>query len=92
MTNLEKQVRREKTMVSQKINVRNNITFNECLKERNSHLIYACKIWGQNQNNTLFEIISNLQEKAFRIINFKWQDTPTDPLFKENKILKSQIS
>ena len=58
------------------------------MKEINSHLIYGCKIWGQNQNNTLFERISNLQEKVFRIINFKRQDAPNNPLFKENEILK----
>ena len=51
-------------------------------------MINACKIWGQNQNNTLFQRISRLQEKALRIINFKQHDTPSDPLFKENKIPK----
>ena len=40
------------------------------------------KYGGQNQNKTLFQRISNLQEKALCIINFKWHDTPTDPLFK----------
>ena len=54
----------------------------------NSHLIYSCKIQGQNQNNTLFQRISRLQEKVLRIINFKWHDAPKDPLFKESKVLK----
>ena len=54
----------------------------------NSHLINACEIWSQNQNNTLFQRISRLQEKALRIINFKRHDTSSDPLFKENKIPK----
>ena len=54
----------------------------------NSHLIYACEIWGQNQNNTLYQRISGLQEKALRIVHFEWHDTPSDLLFKENKILK----
>ena len=49
----------------------------------------ACEIWGQNQNNTLFQRISRLQEKTLRIINFKRHGTPSDPLFKENKILKT---
>ena len=51
----------------------------------NSHLIYACEIWGQIQNNTLFQRILRLQEKALRIINFKQHDTPSDPLFKEKQ-------
>ena len=37
----------------------------------NSHFMYACEIWDQNQNNTPFQRISRLQEKALRIINFK---------------------
>ena len=51
-------------------------------------MIYASEIWGQNHYNTLFQIISRLKEKALRIINFKWHYTPSDSLFKENKILK----
>ena len=51
-------------------------------------MIYSCEIWGQNQNNTLIQIISRLQEKALRIVNFKWHYTQSDSLFKENKILK----
>ena len=39
------------------------------------HLIHACEIWGQNQNNTLFQRISRLQEKVLHIINFKRHDT-----------------
>ena len=54
----------------------------------NSHIIYACEIWGQNQNNILFRKISELQKKSLRLINFKCYDAPTDPLFKDNKILK----
>ena len=37
----------------------------------NSHLIYACKIWRQNQANQLFKRRLLLQEKAIRIINFQ---------------------
>ena len=54
-------------------------------------MIYACEICGQNHNNTLFQRISRLQEKALSIIciiNFKEYDTPSNTLFKENKILK----
>ena len=54
----------------------------------NSHLIYACEIWGQNQNNVFFRKISELQKKSLRLINFKCYNAPTDPLFKDNKILK----
>ena len=56
----------------------------------NSHLIYACEIyWVQKQKNTLFQRISRLQEKALRIIRlFERHDTPSDPPFKENKILR----
>ena len=42
-------------------------------------------MWGQTQNNLLFERISNLQVKALRVTNFKSKDAPTDPLFKDNK-------
>ena len=39
----------------------------------NSHLIYACEIWGQNQRNYCFKKLLRLQEKALRIIDFKPQ-------------------
>ena len=52
----------------------------------NSHLIYACAIWGQNQTNCYFKKLLRLQEKALRIINFKPQTSPSDYIFKENKI------
>ena len=54
----------------------------------NSHLIYACEIWGQEQKNTLFEKLIKLQEKALRTINFKNFDENANILFKDNKILK----
>ena len=34
-------------------------------------MIYACEIWGRNQNNTLFQRITRLQEKTLRIITRK---------------------
>ena len=39
----------------------------------NSHLIYACQIWGQSKTK-LFQEIEKLQDKAIRIISFlpKW--------------------
>ena len=54
----------------------------------NSHSIYAGEIWGQNQTNCYFKKLLHLQEKAIRIINFKPQISPTDCIFKENKILR----
>ena len=37
----------------------------------NSHLIYGCEIWGQNQNNVLVHRLQKLQEKAVCLINFE---------------------
>ena len=54
----------------------------------NSHLIYTCEIWGQNQTNQLFKRLPLLQEKAIRIINYQPQTSSSNNLFKENRILK----
>ena len=54
----------------------------------NSQLIYACEIWGPNQTNYYFKKLLHLQEKALRIIDFKLQTSPSDCIFKENKILE----
>ena len=54
----------------------------------NSHLIYACEIWGQNQNNLRFTKLTKLQNKALKVINFQSSDSPTGPLYQENKVLK----
>ena len=54
----------------------------------NSHLIYACEIWVPNQTNYYFKKLLHLQEKALRIIAFKLQTSPSDSIFKENKILE----
>ena len=35
----------------------------------NSHLIYVCQVWGQNEN--CLKKLSYVQNKAIRIINFK---------------------
>ena len=59
-----------------------------CYSLFNSHLIYACEIWGQNQINQLFKRLLLLQEKAIRIINFQPQTSSSNNLFKENRILK----
>ena len=51
----------------------------------NSHLIYACQVWGQNEN--CLKKLSSLQNKAKRIINFK-QDFSVNELYNVNEILK----
>ena len=50
----------------------------------NSHLIYACQIWGQ----TNIKKLSNIQDKALRIINFKPPGSPINKLYHTSKILK----
>ena len=52
----------------------------------NSHLIYACQVWGQNEN--CLKKLSSLQNKAIRIINVKQQDFPVNELYNANGILK----
>ena len=54
----------------------------------NSHWIYACEIWGQEQNSRLFKNLIKLQEKALIIINFKNFKENTNPLFKEDQVPK----
>ena len=54
----------------------------------NSHLIYACEIWGQNQNSLRFTGVTKLQNKALKVINFQSSDSPTGPLYQRNKVLK----
>ena len=52
----------------------------------NSHLIYACQLWGQNEN--CLKKLSSLPNEAVRIINFKQQDFPVNELYNANEILK----
>ena len=54
----------------------------------NSHLIYACEIWGQNQNSLRFTKVTKLQNKALKVINFQSSDSPTGPLYQRNKVLR----
>ena len=51
----------------------------------NSHLIYACQIWGQKE--TMVRKLLQLQNQAMRIINFEPTDHPADALH-SNIILK----
>ena len=52
-----------------------------------SHLNYGSQIWGQS-NNSFVNKISILQKAAPRIITFSNFRAHTNPLFKENNILK----
>ena len=54
----------------------------------NFHLIYTCEIWEQNQNILLFTKLAKLQNKALKVIKFQSSNSPTRPLYKENKVLK----
>ena len=50
-----------------------------------SHMKYACHIWGQVQNKT-FDMIQRAQNKALRIISFKQFMEPSEPLYNQLKI------
>ena len=52
-----------------------------------SHLEYGITIWGDARKSIINELII-LQKKAIRIINRANYQEHTDPLFKNNKILK----
>ena len=51
-----------------------------------SHMKYACHIWGQVQNKT-FDMIQRAQNKALRIISFKQFMEPSEPLYNQLKII-----
>ena len=51
-----------------------------------SHINYACIIWGQNINTINHLYI--LQKKALRIINFKERNAHSSPLFHYSKTIK----
>ena len=52
-----------------------------------THINYACIIWGQNIStiNRLYI----LQKKALRIINFKEGNAPSSPLFHYSKVIRT---
>ena len=54
----------------------------------NSHLIYGCEVWGQNQNNVLVHRLQKLQEKAVCLINFETNTNVVGRLLKDSNILK----
>ena len=49
-------------------------------------MLYTCQIWGQNKGK--IKKISELQDKAIRIINFKPKNYPAAELYKNSRILK----
>ena len=52
-----------------------------------SILRYAIQVWGQHRKQTTKEI-EQIQEKAIRIMSFKPKNDPTNPLFRNLKIIK----
>ena len=55
-----------------------------------SHMRYACQIWGQSHSKTI-DMIQNAENKALRIINFKQSMEPSERLYQKLKINKLQI-
>ena len=49
-------------------------------------MVYTCQFWGQNEAK--IKQISELQDKALRIINFKPKNYPVSELYQSNEILK----
>ena len=58
-----------------------------CYALFDSHIRYACRIWGQSHNKT-FNMIQGTQKKALRIISFKQSMEPSEPLYQKFKINK----
>ena len=52
----------------------------------NSHLIYTCQVWGQKEST--IKKLSEIQDKAIRIISFKEKNYPANELYYNKKILK----
>ena len=52
-----------------------------------SYLRYGCQVWGQNKNANI-NTISQLQDKAIRIICFKDRNSDPRPLYHEKKIIR----
>ena len=54
----------------------------------NSHLIYACQIWGQKNNSEKPHQLSKFQDKALHIIHFLSPQSPLDHIYHNENILK----
>ena len=52
-----------------------------------SHVFYACQIWGQNLNSITNRIYI-LQKRAIKLMSFKQRDSHSEPLFYNLKILQ----
>ena len=53
----------------------------------NSHLIYGCQIWGNN-NSILVNKVKKLQEKALKVMDFCSDNKTINEVFHDFKILK----
>ena len=75
-------------MLTKLKHVLNNKTlWSVCYENFESHFCCASLVWAQNTN--LVKILHLLQERFLRIMLFQIQNSHTNPLFKESKILKS---
>ena len=54
----------------------------------NSYLIYACEMGNKTKNSLRCTKLTKLQNKALKVINFQSCDSPTVPLYQENRVLK----
>ena len=52
----------------------------------NTHLRYACQVWGQGNSDRLV-MIQRAQNRTIRVINFKGERHPSEPQFTEAKII-----
>ena len=50
-------------------------------------MIYACEVWGQNQNSQQHKKLLKLPKKALQIINFQPPTAPPNHLFSRTAIL-----
>ena len=75
-------------MLTKLKHVLNNKTlWSVCYETFESHFCCVSLVWAQNTNSV--KILHLLQEKFLRIMLFQIQNSHTNPLFKESKILKS---
>ena len=74
-------------MLTKLKHVLNNKTlWSVCYETFESHFCCVSLVWAQNTNSV--KILHLLQEKVLRIMLFQIQNSHTNPLFKESKILK----
>ena len=61
-----------------------DLDFLNTRSQLNSHLIYACRTWGQSKTE-LFNKIQKLQDKARCIINFLQNTAPVSKCIRSQK-------